>query len=522
MNTPPAQDRRAAAWAARRLVAFTLLSVAPVALGQGPVERVNAFYSSIAESQRSDLVLLPVLAELEQPPIGADELQQSMLLPAGSSNWDRAESWATGEPQVAVLEALDQITQGEDARTAMAFGQAYGPGVSRALIARGMYTELGDPPSLSAATFGYMPKLDDMACLVHVEATRRAAAGDVAGALDVLTDWLFFARQMADRAFMREALWGYSQMMDAFERIRDVAYTDSRGDKALRLEQILAAIARLDDRKIVGLERLTLPRADRIAVEQLIGRVFDRTGELNAGAFSSAMAAVGSNERPLRLFSEAARWSGAADGHANRTQTEALLATIAADFDARWRLDPFEQRHNTPPAFAQADGNSRMAVIDAAMDDATVLIAMRQQLRAEAAGTRTALGIVGFFYQSVTNFPPTLASIRPRWTAELEADPYNPDRGRVRTPPFEYFVPMRDTGAQGGGPHEMSVVARDANFSLNLRNDQFVLYSVGPNRSKEWARFVSDDPQAVQGDYLIWPPVISLLRIDLRQEGLLE
>lgn len=491
-----------------------------MALAQGPVERVNAFYSSIAEPQRSDLILLPVLADLERPPIGADDLQQAMLLPAGSTNWEQAQAWATGESQVAVLDALDQITKGEDNRTTMAFGQPYGPGVPRPLIASGMYTELGDPPSLSAATFGYMPKLDDLACLVQVEATRRAAAGDPAGAIDLLTDWVFFARQMADRAFMREAIWGYGQMMDTLERIRDVAYTDSRGAKALTLQQLTDAIARLDERKL-GIERLTLPRADRIAAEQLIARVFDRSGELNAGAFSSAMAAVGTSERPLRLFSEAARWSGAADGHASRTETETLLATIASDTDARWRLDPFDQRHNTPAAFTQVDGNPEMAVIDAAMDDATALIALRQQLRAEAAGTRTALGVVGYTYQS-RQMPPTLASIRPRWTAELEADPYNPDRGRVRTPPLEFFVPMRDTGAQGGGPHEINVVARDSNFGMNLRDDQFVLYSVGPNRSKDWARFVSDDPGSVQGDYLIWPPVISLLRIDLQQEGLLD
>ena len=30
------------------------------------------------------------------------------------------------------------------------------------------------------------------------------------------------------------------------------------------------------------------------------------------------------------------------------------------------------------------------------------------------------------------------------------------------------------------------------------------------------------DPDAVRGDYLIWPPVISLLRIDLEQQGLLN
>jgi hypothetical protein len=33
---------------------------------------------------------------------------------------------------------------------------------------------------------------------------------------------------------------------------------------------------------------------------------------------------------------------------------------------------------------------------------------------------------------------------------------------------------------------------------------------------------VSDDPRAIAGDYLLWPPVISLLRVDLQQQGLLD
>lgn len=522
MNTQDACSRPCGPGLLRRIALIVALSGSGgAAFAQGPVERVNAFYSDIRNEQRSDLVLLPTLAEMERPPIGADDLQLAMLLPAGSLNWEEAEAWATGAPQAAVLAALDAITKGEDYRTAMAFGQPYGPGVPRPMIASGLYTELGDPPSLSAASFGYMGRLDQAACLANVEATRLAAAGNPSAAIDVMTDWVFFARQMADREFSREAAWGYDQMVAGFERIRDIAYSDMRGAKALTLDQITAAIARLDERKIIGIDRLTLPRADQVAAEQLVARCFDRTGTLNAGAFSSAMAAVGSSDRPLRLFSEAARWGGAAAGHANRADTDAMLGTVWADFDSRWKLDAFDARNNSDPAFIQVDGNPRYAVIDAAMDDLTDLMAMRQQLRAEAAGTRTALGVVGYFYQT-RNLPPTLSAIRPRWTQELEADPYNPDRGRVRTPPFEYFVPIRDTQAQGGVPHEMNVVARDSNFALNLRQDQFVLYSVGPDRSKDWARFVSDDPRAVQGDYLIWPPVISLLRIDLQQRGLLD
>lgn len=520
MNTPDAHPGRTGSRPARRMAALaTLFVAASLASGQGPVEQVNALYSDIREQNRSDLVLLPVLADIERPPIGADTLKQAMLLPAGSSNWERAAAWAEGAPQVAVLNALDQITRGEELATSMAFGQPYGPSVPRALIASGMYTELGDPPSLAGAAFGFMPKLDQTACLVHVEATRRAATGDPAGAIDTLTDWLFFSRQMADRELAREAAWGYEQMITAFERIRDIAYGDARGARALTLTQLRAATSRLDERKIMRIDRLSLPQGDKIAAEQLVARVFDRAGALNAGAFSSAMAGVGSNERPLRLFSEAARWSGAAQGHANRADTAALLGSIVADFEARWRLDPFDQRNNTAPVFSRVDGNPRYAVLDAAMDDMTRLIALRQQLRAEAAGTRTALGVLGYSYQN-RNLPPTLAQVRPQWISELERDPYNPGSSGDPRPPLQYFVPVRDT--PGGAPHEINVVAYDSNFSLTLRDDQAVIYSVGPDRGKDWARFVSDDPNAVQGDYLIWPPVISLLRIDLRQQGLLE
>lgn len=523
MNTPDAPSRRTGPGLARR-VATTLACflVTLPAAAQSPVDDANAFYAQIPEPMRSDLVILPVLADIERPPIGAENLRRVMLMPAGSTNWARAEAWATAPAQAAVLEALSKVTQGDDLRGSMVFAQPYGPGVPRALIAKGMYTDLGDPPSLAAASFGYRTRLSHLESLVNVEATRRAAAGDPAGAIKVLIDWLFFCRQIADREFLKEAQHGAERMVHAFERIRDIAYQDMRGPRALTTEQISAIISRLDDRKILQIDRLTLPRADRISARQLISRVFDRSGTINPAAFASAMAAVGSADRPLRLFAEAARWSGATGMHADRAATERMLDSVISDWEARWRLDPFDQRHNTPTVYAQSvEGNPAFAVLDAALDEMGAMIELRQQLRAEAAGTRAALGIVGFFYQT-RQLPPTLASIRPRWIPELEADPYNPDRGRERRPPLEYFVPVRDTAAQGGGPHEMNVVAYDSNFRLRLGQDQFVLYSVGPDRRKDWARFVSNDPGAVRGDYLFWPPVISLLRIDLDQQGMLE
>ena len=60
----------------------------------------------------------------------------------------------------------------------MAFGQLYGvEGVDIEMIAAGLYTDLGDPPTLAGARIGYMPMLDRLAILVNVEATRLAAEG---------------------------------------------------------------------------------------------------------------------------------------------------------------------------------------------------------------------------------------------------------------------------------------------------------------------------------------------------------
>ena len=58
----------------------------------------------------------------------------------------------------------------------------------------------------------------------------------------------------------------------------------------------------------------------------------------------------------------------------------------------------------------------------------------------------------------------------------------------------------------------------DQIIALRLREDQFVLYSVGRNGVDDNAAEVTDDASAAQtGDYLIWPPVLSLYRTHLIQ-----
>jgi len=198
--------RRNGTWAA---IGATLLVGAHPGLAQDFVGQANDLYSDIRPSNRSDRVLLPLLAEMEPPPGVVATPEQAMLFPDGAPGWDAVEAWTQAAPQQAVLEGLATVTADKDARRGMAFGQPYGQAAGYEAISTGLYTDLGDPPLLAAAQHLYLPALDDMACLVHAEVTRRAGNGAPLDGATLLLDWIFFARQMADREMFDEARWGY-------------------------------------------------------------------------------------------------------------------------------------------------------------------------------------------------------------------------------------------------------------------------------------------------------------------------
>jgi hypothetical protein len=114
-----------------------------------------------------------------------------------------------------------------------------------------------------------------------------------------------------------------------------------------------------------------------------------------------------------------------------------------------------------------------------------------------------------------------VTGIRPRFIKELDVDPYNPNRDHGARPPLEYFVPNRAVNAGAGRtttaePHEVDVVPRTGGqkFTVRLRDDVFVLYSVGPDGGPNLAKRVQNGARLSdnKADYLLWPPTISLRR----------
>jgi len=505
-----------------------VLCVSAAACADEYVDRVNALYEQIQPNRRSDEVLLPLLAKMAPPPAGVDRPIAAALRPPTGAVWGEARAWAADPAQQALIRALDRVTSVEDYRTAFAFGQAYGAeGVPIDQVRRGLYTELGDPPLLAGAKFGDMPKLRDLACLVQVEATRLQSEGDPAGALDVLGDWVFFARQMMDRAFASEARFGYEQLGLGLHRIRDVVRVDDAGAKQITPDQLASVIERLDPRRgFLGLDRLTLPQGDRIAAEQLLNRVLAKGGGVNRATFAPTMASLNAGDRPLRLFGEASTWDSAAATQSDYATTREALRSLYGDWEARWVADPYSTLLGLEPESATVLADPRLTVLSTVLargrgspDD---LFDLRDVVRTEIVGTRDALAIVAYT-RNFRSFPRVIESVRPQWIDRIEADPYNPDRAHGKVPPLQYFVPERDTN----GPHEILIVSTGSEdfptFRKPLYREDFVLYSFGPDRTKDWAKEVENSVNAARGrDYLLWPPLLSLAREYLVEQGALE
>jgi hypothetical protein len=542
-STAPVPPRTTHAGRAARFGAIVALALGLAVLAPGAPARAddftrqaNAAYLVIRgesgrefplpQDQRSDLVVLPAVAGMQPPPPFLAERLPAILLPPTSRDWAAAAAWAQAPAQRAALEALAKATENEDPERHMAFAQPYGvEGVPIELVSADLYTELGDPPLLAAAEFKYLRKLTWLAVLAHVEANRLLAEGKGSEALEVLVDLVFFGRQVADRQLAPEMTWGLETVALGLEHLRDVAYRDLKAPaRTIPIETLKTVVRRLDDRRgPLGLERLRPPGAARLAGEQLLYYVYDAsTGAPNADRYSTLLANITTADRPLRLFAEAAVWEQARASAANLRQTREVLGRVHDDFVYRWGLRAHDPTMATEPDYRKTvEGRPGMKVLELLYGRFQDLFVRRQDLRVEAAGTRMSLAMDAYFLQNNT-YPSALTAVRPVFAPVIDKDPYSA-AGRD----MEYFVPGRDQprGPQGQEVlHEMRVFppAPYKPFAVKLDSKDFVIYSVGADGDRGWARDVTMSTLTMTtGDLVAWPPVPSLLRQYLVQERLL-
>ena len=424
--------------------------------------------------------------------------------------------------QRAVLETVSSVVPKTGQPNTKAIALPYGvDGVPIDLIRTGLYADLGDPPLLSAANLNYMHALDRLAALVHLEATRLASEGRVVDACQQELDLVMFARMMADRQMFEEVRWAYRTMGDGMERVRDLLFADFyTRDPQANPERLGELVERMDTaaERSLGLERLTFPVGDLIGAQQLLAVVYTQRGGVDEAVFASTMARLGSGDLPFRRFSESARWSGRASGLVDVFDANEMLGNVYSGWTKKWLLPRTDPLLQVPFEYDELENEHE--IILAALPDMSELFRLRTRVQVEAVGTRHAIGILGYTY-AFGGFPGDISQIRPRFLPAIAPDPYQPARLNRVIPPMEFFVPMRDQfiadpRRQQPTPHEMSVFAGGGvNFSTRLTDQDFLLYSVGPDGDKDRGEVVSDNPDAQTGDYLIWPPVLSLYRIHL-------
>jgi hypothetical protein len=501
-----------------------VLLLAAAARADTFVDQLNAAFERLREDQRSDLVLLPVLAAMDEPPAFLlQRADRAALLLTTSASWPAASTWAQAQPQRAVLEALARVTAEENPRRAMRFALPYGiAGVPTDLIRAGIHAELGDPPTIAAAQLGYLERFAWLRLLVDIETTRLQQTGDPVAAMELNLDLAGFARQIADRQLGREVLWAYDSMTEAMRRVRDTVYVDSRGSAQLTGDYLTAFVKRLDLKEgLFRIDRFTLPEGDRLAAMQLVERVFTPAGQPDPAVFPTTMAELASTRRPLRLFAEAGRWSQAIGNHAGANDTRQSIDGVFADWGTRWSANQFDPLQQSISLYRRLPTQDRgHEVILQAVPDLGRLQDMRRALEAEVVGTRVSLAVRANKV-ATGGVASSLAIVRPRYIDDLGADPFNPNRSSANVPELKFFVPERDTVR--GRRHEMAVVPKArANFRISLSRDDVVIYALGGNQNDDRAQEVSDDPASRIGDYLIWPPIVSLTRDYLAQTNASE
>jgi hypothetical protein len=145
---------------------------------------------------------------------------------------------------------------------------------------------------------------------------------------------------------------------------------------------------------------------------------------------------------------------------------------------------------------------------------------MRRALRAEWVGTRTALGCYSYWL-TLHSLPPKVEALVPKYVGKigLMADPFDKDAKEDRGRRLAYVRATLDNVSSDGiaKPVVIRVFPKVSgveypNFEAKVMAGQFVLYSAGPDGNQNGCSRATQMVRDEHGDYLLWPPVLSLAR----------
>jgi len=425
------------------IAAVALLPAAAIAQ-QAFNAQASRVHAPGAGEQNAAEALLKAMAAMDAPPASIPSTPEALLILPGDDGWDEAEAWATAPNQRAALQVLRDVTNPSNPH---AFSLPYGAeNTPPAIMNTGLAVELGDPPLIVSGDFTYIIALDELFALASIDATRLAEAGDAEAAYRMI-QWIRCARMVADQPLSNEKGWAIHAMRLGVMRLLDLfaLHPDLMTER-----EIIRLVRELTEDEI-RVERILPPYADRIAMQQLVAATYTERAGPNPSTFGPVLASIVSEGQPLGLFGEASYFQRVAEQQANWFDTTEKVEAIYNDWERRWSVPNYDyiwtqqmERRLIDPA--------RFTLIEFFSPDLYPIIQDRLNLRADLAGARMALSIIGY-RQGKGVWASDLAAIRPTFVDNIDYDPFHDggDRTIKQFEILEYFVPIRD---QKFGPRE--------------------------------------------------------------------
>ncbi|MFG0252389.1 MAG: hypothetical protein ACF8NJ_05890 [Phycisphaerales bacterium JB038] len=485
---------------------------------------LQSYYEDIAAlpAEETSYQLLFEAWSLTQPlPYGRDGLPliSDRTLHPDEETWSRIERWVRSAGHDEVFELILQageskLDEDEVPRVGRIFGLPYGDaGLEEEYLIADFIASDDAVVQLGGEAFAYMAALEDLRQLVFAEAYRRAESGELYEACELLVAWVRVGRQIADRRFFGEKVYGIGTMIESTRIMRNILYRH-RGDMTVDEHRDI-----VDSLGALLLERIRFPEADYWALLSIIGDTFVRRGGPKDEVFIETFARMQSLSAPLTRFQVRQHWQQVEGQHAGYFETVDELKKVWGDWEFRWNIeDPYDAAVQGSTYFDRLSPSARRSfeTIVVTMGPLDMLEEIRQDLQVAIGGTRVSLGVLGYEVKH-RDLPANIDGIAPIHIPTIPTDPFD-DREQRTKRRLQYFVPVRDyppvAPREVPRPYAVQLHSRISGaapvieFNDAGRYDEFLVYSKGKDLRND---FLHED-DADTGDIMIWPPLEELLR----------
>jgi len=415
-----------------------ILSDASVAIAQTDyAAEASEIHAPGAGEKNAAEAVLTALAALDAPPESIPDTPSALLIQPGDPGWSDATEWATAPNQRAALRMLRAVTDPADPHT---FSLPYGrENTPPTIFETGLAVDLGDTGLLAAADFVYLDALDELFALASVDAARLADENDGEAAYRMV-QWIRLARMVADQPLSTEKRWGIHSMRLGAMRLLDLF---ALHPQLMSDREIVRLLRELTEDEI-RVERILPPYADRVAMHELIDATYIERRGPNPATFAPILSHLISEGQALSLFGEVSYFQRIAEQQANWFDVTEQVDAIYNDWERRWIM-PHYDRIWTQQMERRLIDPARFTLIEHFSPDLYGIFQDRLALRADLAGARLALGVIGY-RRSNGVWPSDLAALRPTFVQKIDADPFHDggDRFVKQFKLIEYFVPIRD------------------------------------------------------------------------------